>query len=383
MKSCDLFIFVGEPSGDLHGEKVLKALLDKNPSLQVLGVGGPRMRKLGMQCTLTMEDFQVMGFIDVYLALPKLIRQFYAVQKAILKANPKVVLFIDYPGFNVRMANSLRKKKFTGKLCHYICPSVWAWGKKRIPQMAQNLDLLLTIFPFEASFFSDTSLSVKYVGHPLLKRIQDYQSKPLSIPKDKRLIALFPGSRKKEILRNFNMHLKVARELLKTHPDLIFGVSISHPRFLPLIQEILQKEQFQEGRDFFLVSSDNTYDLMHAATLAIAKSGTVTLELALHAVPTVVTYGVTRLDQFIATHLLNINLRYYCIVNIAADRLIFPELFGSNLTENNLLKAALEFLGNPTFYAECQSACRALRLELQDKDASVEVANHLQELGRL
>ena len=161
--SSDLFIFVGEKSADLHGEKILQALKQLDPALHISGVAGPRMRKVGIECILPMEDFQVMGFIDVFLALPKLVRQFYFVADQILSSNPKAVLFIDYPGFNLRMAKHLRKKGYKGKLCHYICPSVWAWGKKRIPLMAKHLDLLLTILPFEKNYFADTDLQVAYV----------------------------------------------------------------------------------------------------------------------------------------------------------------------------------------------------------------------------
>src|SRR5580692_6520059 len=136
--SVDLFVFAGEKSADLHGERLLVALKQHHPDIRIAGVGGPRMRALGMHSILHMEQFQVMGFIDVFFALPSLIRHFYTVAKAIRTLRPKGVLTIDYPGFNLRLARHLRKKQFPGKICHYICPSVWAWGKKRIPLMIKN-----------------------------------------------------------------------------------------------------------------------------------------------------------------------------------------------------------------------------------------------------
>ncbi len=180
--SCDLFVFAGEKSGDLHGEKLLEALRAKSPHLKIAGVGGPLMRSKGMQCILPMEEFQVMGFIDVFLSLPKLMRQFYFVAREILRLNPRIVVTIDYPGFNLRLARHLRKKGFKGKLVHFICPSVWAWGKKRIPLMAENLDMLLSILPFEKELFAHTELPVHFVGHPLSERMKAYPYKVLTLP---------------------------------------------------------------------------------------------------------------------------------------------------------------------------------------------------------
>ena len=129
LPACDIFIFAGEKSGDLHGEKLIKALLDREPHLKIAGVGGPRMREQGMQCILPMEEFQVMGFIDVFYELPKLYRHFHFLTSEILRLKPKAVITIDYPGFNLRLQRHLKKKGYQGKCIHYICPSVWAWGE--------------------------------------------------------------------------------------------------------------------------------------------------------------------------------------------------------------------------------------------------------------
>jgi lipid-A-disaccharide synthase len=373
----DLFIFAGEPSGDLHGAKLLKALYALRPDLQVSGVGGPHMRAVGMQCVMPMENFQVMGFIDVFWALPKLIRQFYAVRRAILEQNPKAVVLIDYPGFNLRMETHLRKQGYRGFLCHYICPSVWAWGKKRIPLLAKNLDLLLTILPFEAKYFSHTPLKVEYVGHPLVKTIQEHTYHPLPIPEGKRLVGLFPGSRKKELLRNFSVQLRVAKRLLDSHPDLFFGVSVANSRFLPLIQEMIR----QAGLEEKVLLTDATYDLMKSCAFAIAKSGTVTLELALHGVPTAVTYGISPLDLFIAKHLLRIRLPYYCIVNIICQKEVFPELIGPYLTFDALFQAMHTLISEKGKQHECQKKLEELRQLLQDSDASAKAAQLILAFG--
>lgn len=372
---CDLFVFAGEKSADLHGEKLLQALLLKDPALRIAGVGGPRMRALGMQCILPMEEFQVMGFIDVFLTLPKLMRQFYFVASEIRRLSPKAVVTIDYPGFNLRLIRHLRKKGFKGKLIHFICPSVWAWGKKRIPLMAKNLDLLLSILPFEKKLFANTLLEVSYVGHPLSERIGRHVDQTPPFSRHGKIIALFPGSRKKEIQRNLGVALDVCRTLLTDHSDLRIAVSVSEERFRPLIQHIARERGWKE-HELMLVPVDDSYELMKAATLAIAKSGTVTLELALHRVPTVVIYAVSRLDKIIAYDILRIRLPFYCLVNIIAGKEVFPELIGPNFTFAKVKTKAEELLEEPArsrIQADCDALIRQLGAMESSKEAAAEI----------
>lgn len=341
----NIFIFAGEASGDLHGEKLLKAL----HGVSVFGVGGPRMQEAGMECIMPMENFQVMGFSAVIKALPQLMRHFFSLKKTILERNPNVVVLIDYPGFNLRMAKSLRKAGYKGKICHYICPSVWAWGRKRIEVLAKNYDLLLSILPFEKHYFTHTGLRVEYIGHPLVKEI-----KPGAPQKD--LLALFPGSRMKELALNFPLQLKVAQKF----PQYKIGVSVAQPHFQPVLEKMAKEAGVQ-------VSFGSSSELMQTAELAIAKSGTVTLELALHGVPTIVTYGISPFDLFVAKYLLRIRLPYYCLVNILAQKEIFPELIGPALTEENLYHAVQRVI---TGMEGKKAGCQEVRSLLGTQDAA-------------
>jgi lipid-A-disaccharide synthase len=374
--SCDLFVFAGEKSGDLHGEKLLQALKAQSPQLKIAGVGGPKMRSQGMQCILPTEEFQVMGFIDVLLALPKLIRQFYFIAKKIEELKPKAVLTIDYPGFNLRLVKHLRKKGYKGKCVHFICPSVWAWGKKRIPLIAANFDLLLSILPFEQELFANTPLQVSYVGHPLVYRLKNHVYKEISFIHDKKIIALFPGSRKKEIERNLPLYLDVCQELQKRHSDIRIALSVSEERYRPLIVSILQQKGWQEGKNIDLIPIDYSYELMKAAYFAIAKSGTVTLELAMHRVPTVVTYGVSFLDKIIAYDILRIRLPFYCIVNIIAKKEVFSELIGPHFTFEKL-KSKTEELFDITSRLKIQHDCADLLKQLGENDAAKMAAHEI------
>ncbi len=373
--SCDFFVIAGEKSGDLHGEKLLRALMEINPDLTLSGVCGPNMRSTGIECVLPMEEFQVMGFIDVFISLPKLYRQFYYVAERILKLSPKAVITIDYPGFNLRLLRYLRKHGFKGKLIHFICPSVWAWGKRRIPLMAQNLDLLLCTLPFEKEIFANTQLHVAYVGHPLVERLSSDSCKTQQPIEEKKIISLFPGSRKKEIERNLPIALSVCKELLHGREDLQVALCVCDEKFLPLIQEILIKNRWGQDR-ICLIPASQTYALMKNTYLAIAKSGTVTLELALHCVPTVVIYAVSRLDKIIAHDILRIRLPFYCLVNIIANAEVFPELIGPYCSEELILKKAKELLEEPAREAmrhKCLTVIEKLGSKETEKEAALQI----------
>jgi lipid-A-disaccharide synthase len=356
MAMVDLFIIAGEASGDQLGEGLLQALTPYN--LKVMGLGGPKMRAVGMETVIPMENLQVMGFVDVFFSLPHLIRCFNKTVDAILKAQPKVVVTIDYPGFNLRLARTLKKKGFKGKICHYVCPSVWAWGKKRIPMMAENLDLLLSILPFEKQLFEKTKLPVEYIGHPLVQKIA-----PQGTP-DSHLIAFFPGSRTKEIQRNFPYFIRLIDQLKKDLPGYRYVISVSQEKYRPLLKQMASSLE--------LVTPAEMKKLQ--PFLAVAKSGTITLELALQEIPTVVTYAISPLDIFLAKHIFRISLPYYALPNLIANEALFPELFGPNLTDERLLKEVKNLLINQDVWGRSQAECRSLRDLLGRENANTRSA---------
>lgn len=349
-------MIAGEPSGDLHGYHLLKHFPS---SLKIGGVAGPKMRQLPFETVMEMEHFQVMGFMDVLQALPQLIRRFYSLKKTILKRRPSVVVTIDYPEFNLRLAASLRKAGYQGKICHYISPSVWAWRKERISLMAKTFDLLLTILPFEKAYFEHSGLPVKYVGHPLVQEIPFQEH-----PKDENLLALFPGSRKKEIERVLPFYQSLIPQLKRVYPQLRCVVSCANPQLAPLL----------EGD--FEVTQDTAFLMQHAHA-AIAKSGTVSLELCLYQVPTVVIYPVSSIDAFIAKKIFRISLPHYSLPNLIAGKTVFPELIGPALSEKNLYEETLNLLSRPEERKKCLDQCSFIRNRLGSEDASVNTSKEI------
>lgn len=364
----DFLILAGEDSGDLLGEKLLFDLKKTNPGLKIKTIAGPRMRKTHPDLLFPMEKLQVMGFWDVFKALPRLVFYFYKVKNWILKNRPKTIVLIDYPGFNLRLERALRKKGFSGKLVHYVCPSVWAHGKGRIKLMQKNLSLLLTLFPFEKELFAQTGLPTEYVGHPLLEQIEKHlasqqkeNSKTLFPTEFK--IGLFPGSRRKEIELNLKKQLQALKTVFSEKPFHLF-ISVAHPHFQDVIQNTVKKYY---PYPFTCIPFAKHWDLMPHLDLAVAKSGTINLELALFGIPTCVTYKIRKLELFIAKDILRIRLPFYCIVNILQNKLIFPELYGPNFTQENLVLYLKKFLTDDVFRAKTRQECFNLKAQMKQK----------------
>lgn len=356
----DFYIVCGEISGDHRAAELVAALQKTHPNATFAGVAGPRLRALNVSSTIHMESFQVMGFIAVLASLPKLIRLFYRILREILKAKPSVVIFVDYPGLNLRLAKALRNRGYQGKIVQYVCPTVWAWGKKRIDLLEKNHDLLLALLPFEANYFPQKHLHVHYVGHPLANLQHTVKWTP---PIKRPFLAVFPGSRIKEIEKNLPLQITAALEA-----KLPFVVSLA--------QESLRKpvERIVAGQAP-IISPQHSKDLIHTCTYAMATSGTICLELALAGVPTVCSYGLSRFDEWLALKVIGLNLPFYCLPNIIAQKEIFPELFGSKLTCDSLIKKLLEVIDGTH---ACNTAI--VKEKLGTIDSATTAAAHIESL---
>ncbi|MEI8124222.1 MAG: lipid-A-disaccharide synthase [Parachlamydiaceae bacterium] len=383
-QSKRIFVFVGELSGDLHGSLLVRAIKEKCPGIHIEGVAGPRMRAENVQGPLVMEDFLVMGLSDVLRALPRLFKHFFTIRRTILETSPDAVILVDYPGFNLRMANSLRKKGYSGKIIQYISPSVWAWGSYRAIEMAKTFDLLMTIYPFEAPYFSKTTLKVDYVGSPVKEQIALHQYKDdwkseVGIPDSKQIVALFPGSRSGEIKRNLQIILEAAVLLKQKHPEVIFGISCADDFLEQMLHQVI--DRFVELKNsIFIVPKKYRYELMRDSRCAVAKSGTVTFELALHQRPTVVVYRLTPLNRFYAKYILRTNLPFYCIVNVFLGNEIFPELIKKGLTAANIFGHLRSLYSDSPEREQCLKGCQRLSQKIGSSRTSIRAAESVMEL---
>jgi lipid-A-disaccharide synthase len=341
-----IFIFAGEPSGDVIGASLIASLKQRDPDTVLTAVAGPEMRAQEIDLFLRSEQFAVMGIFDVLKALPRIVRLFLKVRNRILESNPDGVVLIDYPGFNLRLAKSLRKRGYKEKIIHYVAPTVWAHGAGRIKTLVNTLDLLLLIFPFEKEIFQKTPLEARYVGDPLWDKISNYDYK--SDPR-KNLIALFPGSRTGEIQRNLPLILAAVELLKRDIPDATFALSVANDEVKPLL----------EKTGLEMIPTEGTYDLMACARTAIAVSGTVNRELAIHQIPTTVVYLPGRITGFIAKTIMGLNLPYYSIANIIAGRELFPEFIDYKVDPREVAQAVKPLYLEGEARDRCLEGCKS------------------------
>jgi lipid-A-disaccharide synthase len=351
-----LFLLAGEQSGDLLGKNLIISLKESFPTLKLCGVGGAYMKKAGMEVIQPMESLQVMGFYDVIRSFPRLYASFKKIKNEILRLRPSAIVLIDYPDFNIRLAKALRKSGYDGKIIHYVCPSIWAWRKKRIFPLAKNLNHLLTILPFEKQLFTNTQLPVTYVGHPLVSTIDNHlYDSQCHFPKP--LIAIFPGSRKREIALNLPLQLAAAEKLGSTYT---IAISVARPE----LRDVIQK---YTGTKHLFVPAEKRYELMQSATAALATSGTIILELGLHAVPTVTTYALSTLDYLLGRYIFRIHLPFYTLVNIICDQAVYPELIHRKISVEEVYRSLEKIVENQKFVRD---KCSRLKDLLKEQNAS-------------
>lgn len=363
MKQANFFIFAGEASGDLHGANLMKAISSIHPGASFQGVGGEKMALQGLRSLFPFENLQVMGFTDVLFSLPKLFQCLTLCTNTILKGNPDACILIDYQGFNIKLAQELRKKGYKGKIILYVSPSVWAWGSSRIQKMEKAYDLVLSILPFEPKFYEESSLPAVYVGNPLVELIQNYTYDPdwrkkAALPTDKKLIALFPGSRPAEIRKNLPLQVEAVKKLLDQDVNLHAVVSLKDTSLLP------------KDPRFSLLPKNFHYECMKECSSAIAKSGTITLELALHGTPFVVTYPVGGINYLIAKYILQLSLKNYCIANILLNETVYPEWIGYWLDSTQIAESLKDVMHSQ----KSKEASEKLKMILGSKQASFEAA---------
>jgi lipid-A-disaccharide synthase len=329
------YLISGEASGDLHGSNLVKELKTLDPGASIRAWGGDLMRDAGAELVKHYRDLAFMGFVEVLKNLPVIFRNIRFCKEDILAYKPDVIVLIDYPGFNLRIAEWAKGQGF--KIVYYISPQVWAWKENRVKKMKRTIDRLLCILPFEKEYYHKRwSWDVDYVGHPLVEVIEKELAKNSASITDKtshKIIALLPGSRKQEI----SVKLPIMLSAAAAFPDYQFVVAEApgqDPSFY---------EPFLAGHPNVSTVRNDTYALLTKATAALVTSGTATLETALFGVPEVVCYKGSALSYQIAKRL--IRIKYISLVNLIMDRPVVKELIQDELTTENLtseLRSLLE-----------------------------------------
>lgn len=360
-----VLLVAGEASGDLHGADLVIALKQQAPSVEVFGIGGPSLRDAGMQTLIDTATIAGMGLFEARDKLRALIGA-YRQLTAILRTNPPdLLILIDFPEFNLRLAKVA--KQVGVKVFYYVSPQVWAWRKRRVRTIAQRVDRLAAIFPFESDFYAKHGCSVDFVGHPLVDRVHPTRSREdtlcqYELDPHKKMIVLLPGSRAQEVRYLLTPMLEAAHLLGDSY------------QFVLAVASTLNMQQIREqiGQRPIRIVQRDTYNVVHASDLAIVASGTATLETALLERPMIIVYRLAPLTYALAR--LIVRVPHIGMPNLIAERSIVPELIQAEVTPERIAAEARQLLNDPQAYRVTQEGLREVRSRLGSEGAAQRAA---------
>lgn len=341
MARLRIALVAGEASGDILGSGLMRAIKARHPDAEFIGVGGPLMEAQGMTSYFPMERLSVMGLVEVLGRLKELLARRKLLIQTLIDEKPDVFIGIDAPDFTLNIELKLRQAGI--KTVHYVSPSVWAWRQKRVLKIREGCDLMLTLLPFEARFYEEQGVPVRFVGHPLADTIP-LQADQLAARAELGLgegpvVALMPGSRGGEVGRLGALFFDAAERLLAERPDIRFVLPCASPQRREQIEQLLQ------GRDLPLTLLDGRSHVALAACNAVLiASGTATLEALLYKRPMVVAYRLAPLTYWILKRM--VKSPYVSLPNLLAQRLLVPELLQDAATAEPLAQTLLPLLEN-------------------------------------
>jgi len=358
------YIIAGEASGDLHGSNLIKELQKLDAPATIRCWGGDKMEATGATLVKHYRDLAFMGFVEVIKNLPVILQNIKFCKEDITADQPDILILIDYPGFNLRIAKWAKQQGL--KIIYYISPQVWAWKENRVKLIKQCVDKMLVILPFEKAFYEKWNYEVEYVGHPLVKVIDDFMASNVKSETTNNVIAILPGSRKQEILKK----LPIMLEVTKHFPDHPFVVAKA-----PGIEADFYNDLLAPYSNVSAVV-DQTYDLLSRSKAAMVTSGTATLETALFEVPEVICYKGNNISFRIAKWL--VNIKYICLVNLIMDKEVVKELIQDELTVDNLTTALNLLLNDAAKQQQLKEDYTALKQLLsQGGNASANAAKSI------
>lgn len=329
------YIIAGEASGDLHGSNLIKALFTQDENANIRCWGGDLMENAGATLVKHYKELAFMGFVEVLANIPTIFKNIAFCKKDIEDFQPDVIVFIDYSGFNLRIAKWGKQQGF--RTNYYISPQVWASRSSRVEKIKRDVDMMNVILPFEKEFYAKHNFEVNFVGHPLIDAIADRQQVDETVFRkennlgDKKIIALLPGSRKQEIIKMLSVMLSVVDDF----KDYQFVIAGAPSQDFSFYQQFIQTDNVQ-------FVNNKTYDLLSVSFAALVTSGTATLETALFKVPQVVCYKGSAITYAIAKRI--ITLKFISLVNLIMDREVVTELIQSDFNTKTLTKELTKIL---------------------------------------
>ena len=361
-----IFILTGEPSGDKLASTVISKLKINNPNIEYLSVGGTHIKKLGIKSIFDLKEITYLGFTSVLFNIFKIRKKINKTVEEIIKFNPDILFSVDSPDFTLRVAEKVKNINKNIKTIHYVAPQVWVWRKNRVKKIKKFIDHILLLFNFEKKYFDEENIKNTFVGHPLIEKKDNViTSLDNLISKDKKIISLFPGSRKSEtsvllpILLNF---IKLMNK--KNHDHLfVFHATDENKEF------IVNKVKKTNLDNIDVISDENIKDqVLSNSIFAVSKSGTISLQISSANIPSIIIYKLGFINFMIFKLL--VNVRFANIINIINDKEVIPELLQKECNAEEIYKTVTYFLKNPELIEKQLVDCKKTLEGIKSKSSS-------------
>jgi len=364
-------IIAGEESADNHGAELMKSMINQDSGIKFFGIGGRKMMDSGLISIENIEKMAVMGFIEIIRYISFFRNLMKRVLTKIDEYKPRQIILIDYPGFNLRLAQRI-KNQFNIPITYYISPQIWAWKEKRIDIIKKYIDQMLVIFPFEENWYNERGIDAKFVGHPIYNEWVPSSRKDLCrlLGKNysKPIITLFPGSRKQEVKRHLPILLDTSGKLKRKNKDIQFILGVANHINIENL----------DIPDWVHIEKQFPQKALECANLALIASGTSTIEAAVFGTPMVIIYKMSPLSWFISKKL--VRVPYAGMVNIIAGSMIMPEILQYSATPTRIYNTALEIINNPEKINQMESDLLIVKNSLKSSKNSKTATDYILEL---
>ena len=337
-----IFILTGEPSGDKLASTVISKLKQSNPEIEYLSVGGTHLNSIGVKSIYNLKEVTYIGFTSVILNIFKIKKKINDTVDKVIEFNPDILFSVDSPDFTLRVAEKVKKINSNIKTIHFVAPQVWVWREERVKKFKSFLDHVLLLFPFEKKYFEKENIQSTFTGHPLLENEKKAKIDISQIIKNhKKIISIFPGSRKSELVIHLPILIDFIKIMNKKYND-IFYVFHSTAEFNKFTQDKLIKEDLKNCGS---ISDEKIKsEILKSSIFAVAKSGTVSLEICNAKIPSIIIYKMNFINFLIVKML--VKVKYANIINIAADDEVIPELIQSNCNSKYIFQKVTTYLDN-------------------------------------
>jgi len=361
-----IFILTGEPSGDKLASTVISKLKIKDPNIEYLSVGGSHIKKLGIESIFDLKEITYLGFTSVLLNIFKIRNKINKTVEEIIKFNPDILFSVDSPDFTLRVAERVKKINTSIKTVHYVAPQVWVWRKNRVKNIKKFIDHILLLFNFEKKYFDEENINNTFVGHPLIEKSENVKTVLNDLTsKDKKIISIFPGSRKSEtnvllpILLNF-VKLMNKRELGYSY---VFHATDENKEF------ILYHVKKTNLDNIDVISDENIKSqILSNSIFAVSKSGTVSLQISNSNIPSIIIYKLSFINFMIFKLL--VNVKFANIINIINDKEVIPELLQKECNAEEICRTVIYFLKNPELIKKQLDECSKTLEGIKSKTSS-------------